>query len=645
MQAVFAAIDRANRPFDADPATALRRSELKQRHYDLEQRAEVLSREIESHKTAEVRQLEQQLQQLQSRKSDSPSNGYHSQFASAADTLKWVQLDLGKVVSVDRVMLIPAFPTDWPDTPGFGFPVRFRVELSPDPLPSPSDSQTEAKSEVHTIFDHSQADFVNPAHQPVELQADGSEARFVRLTATRLWDRGEQHFALALGEVVVESEGENLAPGAVVSASDSIDSGRWHTKFLVDRHDSRKPLSQALGGKGQRDDKRIAEVERQLEQLLKKVAGESILRKRRETAAALKQVEQDMRSLPQPQQVYAGTVHRGGGAFRGRYGLGPREIRVLQRGEVTRPGRIVEPDIPAVFAQHTRPFDLPAGHAESERRLALANWITHADHPLTWRSIVNRVWQYHFGRGIVDSSNDFGQGGQLPSHPLLLDWLAVEFRDGGQSLKALHRLIVTSAVYRQASAHRTAAVAVDADNALLWRMNRRRLTAEEIRDAVLSVAGRLNNKMGGPGFMDFVIEKPDHSPHYEYDKYDPEDSATHRRSVYRFIVRSQPQPFMTALDCADPSMSVAKRDETLTPLQALTLMNNRFMVTMAGHFAKRIQREHTEAAQQSRRAFQLALAREPSADEQRAMLQYARQFGLKNMCRMLLNLNEFVFVD
>ena len=155
--------------------------------------------------------------------------------------------------------------------------------------------------------------------------------------------------------------------------------------------------------------------------------------------------------------------------------------------------------------------------------------------------------------------------GQLPTHPELLDWLALEFRDGGQSLKALHRLIVTSATYRQASAGNPAAESVDADNAFLWRMNRRKLEAEAIRDAALAAAGKLEQTMYGPSFQDFVIEHPEHSPHYEYQLQPLDDPRIFRRAVYRFLVRSKPQPFMTVLDCADPSMQVEKRNETAVP--------------------------------------------------------------------------------
>jgi hypothetical protein len=317
---------------------------------------------------------------------------------------------------------------------------------------------------------------------------------------------------------------------------------------------------------------------------------------------------------------------------------------VLRRGDVRTPLQEVGPGSLSVIAELPGAFDLPPGHAEGDRRAALAKWITDRRNPLTWRSVVNRVWQYHFGRGIVATPNDFGRMGQLPSHPELLDWLAAEFRDGGQSPKALHRLLVTTATYRQSSAGHERFERQDAGNVYLWRMARRKLEAEAVRDAALAVAGRLDRTMGGPAFRDFVIERPEHSPHYQYHLHDPDDPRSHRRSVYRFLVRSKPQPFMTVLDCADPSMQVEKRNESLSPLQALALYNNGFMLTMAKRLAARVEKAGGPAEQMSA-AVRLALGRPPTEAERAALTEYARQHGLANACRVVLNLNEFVFVD
>jgi mono/diheme cytochrome c family protein len=389
-----------------------------------------------------------------------------------------------------------------------------------------------------------------------------------------------------------------------------------------------------------------AAIERQRQRLLEESLGGDAgqwIRTRQELAA----IQRELAALPQPELVYAGTVYHGRGKFRGTGPDGgkPREIRVLRRGDVRQPGQVVQPAalpiIPGVAAE----FALSAEASEGERRAALARWITRADHPLTWRSIVNRAWQYHFGRGLVDSPNDFGRMGRLPSHPELLDWLAVEFRDGGQSLKRLHRLLVTSAVYRQASQGEPAQANRDAQNENLWRMNRRKLEAEAIRDTVLAVAGKLDLAAGGPGFQDFIVEHPEHSPHYQYHLADPDDARCHRRSIYRFIVRSQGEPLMSALDCADPSMSVDKRNESSSALQALALLNNRFMVTMAGHFARRVEREAGGLPDQIDLAFRLALGRHATAAEREQLAGYSTRHGLANACRLMFNLSEFTFID
>jgi hypothetical protein len=352
--------------------------------------------------------------------------------------------------------------------------------------------------------------------------------------------------------------------------------------------------------------------------------------------------------FPKPEVVFAGTVYYGTGDFRGTGADGgkPRRIYLLARGQVTTPVREVGPGALSMFSFQPARFALPKDAPESARRAALARWITDPQNPLTWRSIVNRVWQYHFGVGLVATPNDFGLNGAAPSHPELLDYLASEFRDDGGSLKKLHKLIVMSATYRQSSTGNPRAEKVDANNTMLWRQNRRKLEAEAVRDSVLAVTGKLDLTMGGPGWQDFVIERPEHSPHYEYGLADPGDKRTWRRSIYRFIVRSQTQPWMTALDCADPSMRVDRRNESISPLQALALLNNGFMVTQALHFAERLQKERpSDLARQIERAHHLTLGRAPTAAERKISIAFARSYGLPNLCRALLNLNEFAFAD
>jgi cytochrome c553 len=364
--------------------------------------------------------------------------------------------------------------------------------------------------------------------------------------------------------------------------------------------------------------------------------------------AELAQVREKLSRFPKPEVVFAGTVYygigdfRGTGADRGK----PRPIYLLARGQVTTPVREVGPGALSLFTFRPARFTLPKDAPESARRAALARWITDPQNPLTWRSIVNRIWQYHFGVGLVATPNDFGLNGAAPSHPELLDYLTSEFRDGGGSLKKLHKLIVMSATYRQSSMGNPRAEKADANNTLLWRQNRRKLEAEAMRDSVLAVTGKLDLTMGGPGWQDFVIERPEHSPHYEYGLADPDDKRTWRRSIYRFIVRSQTQPWMTALDCADPSMRVDRRNESISPLQSLALLNNGFMITQALHFAERLQKERPDdLARQIERAHFLAFGRAPTAAERKRSIAFARSYGLPNLCRALLNLNEFAFAD
>lgn len=323
----------------------------------------------------------------------------------------------------------------------------------------------------------------------------------------------------------------------------------------------------------------------------------------------------------------------------------PRPIRVLPRGDVEKPGELVGAGTLTCLAGLDGELAVTSPEEEGRRRAALADWLVRADNALTWRSIVNRVWHYHFGRGLVDTPNDFGWNGSRPSHPELLDWLAVEYRDGTQSLKALHRLILLSATYQQASRHDEAFARLDADNRYLWRMNRRRLDAESIRDAVLAVSGKLDPRMGGPGFELFGF-KDDHSPIYDHTAVEKiNHPSAWRRTVYRFVVRSVPNPFLECLDCADPNLNTPVRNTTLTALQCLALLNDPFMIDQAAHFAARLTLAEDCPERRVELAYQLAFGRPPSGPERDALSAFANKHGLANACRLLLNANEFVFID
>jgi hypothetical protein len=333
------------------------------------------------------------------------------------------------------------------------------------------------------------------------------------------------------------------------------------------------------------------------------------------------------------QLVYAVVPHK------------PRPVRELNRGDVEKPGVLLGAGALSCVPRVPSTFDLDDPNDEGKRRVALAAWLADVHNVLTWRSIVNRVWHYHFGRGLVDTPNDFGRNGSAPTHPELLDWFAVEFRDCGQSPKALHRLILRSSTYRQVSRHHPEFAKIDADNRLLWRMNRSRLDAESIRDSVLAVSGKLNAQMGGPGFELFRF-KDDHSPVYDHSALEKSnDSASWRRTVYRFTVRSVPNPFLDCLDCADPNLNTPVRNTTLTALQALALLNDAFIVKQAEYLARRLRGVSPDLCRQIEAAYVLAFGRSAHEDEKEALAAYARKHGLANACRLLFNANEFVFID
>ncbi len=633
LQAVFAAVDRADKAYDADPAVADRRRKLTSGLKDLKQDQEEQDVKIREAGGEELASVEKRLAELSKAGpvGEKPEFGYHSNIEPRQDAVKWVQVDLGKSTPIERLIYVGCHDDFNKIGAGFGFPVRFKIEAS--------EHETFAANVV-TLVDQTQADFLNPGVVPQEVVAPkGTAARYVRITATKLAPR-QNDFIFAIAEfMVLTPGGENMAAGKPVTSLDSIEAPvRWSRKNLVDGY-YYGIKSAAIGETAKLTEKRKEILERFLNKELKLEI--------RKLAEAMKELEDALAALPPQQQVYAGTIHTGSGTFVGTGASGgkPREIHILLRGDIKRPDKLVGPGTIPIIPNLPPRFDLPPDHKEGDRRAALAQWISHDKNPLTWRSIVNRVWQYHFGRGLVDSAGDFGRMGQLPTHPELLDWLAVEFRDDGQSLRKLHRLILLSSTYRQSSAHNEAFAKIDAGNQFLWRANRRRLDAESLRDATLAVAGKLDVTMGGPGYWDFVLEKPEHSPHYEYDKMDPDDPKTHRRSIYRFIVRSAPDPFMECLDCADPSQLVDKRNETQNALSALALLNNKFMLRMSEHFAARATAAGKTPADQITAAFRLAITRDPTAEELRELTAYAEQHGMANACRVILNLNEFLFVD
>jgi hypothetical protein len=634
LQAVFAALDRNDKPYDRDPAIANRRRDLTTELSRLNAERTRINGLVSERGGEPLAELDRRLAELAKSATGQkrPEFGYHSAIETQEDTIKWVQVDLGKPQQIAAIEYVACHDDFNGIGAGFGFPLRYKIEASNDAA---------FREGVRVLVDRTESDVQNPGVVPQRVDSLDETARYVRITTTKLAPRLPTDFIFALGELAVfGADGKNLAAGQPVTSLDSIEAPvRWQRANLVDGY----YYGQASGAAAE-----IARVQQEREELVACAVDEKTRRELSDVTAAIAKAEADLESLPAQQVVYAGTSFRGSGNFAGTGGL-PRPIHLLARGSVTQPGEVVEPGalacLPLRFGEGV---DLAS---DGNRRAALARWISNPQNPLVWRSIANRVWQYHLGRGIVDTPNDFGRMGEKPTHPELLDWLAVEMRDGGQSLKKLHKLIVMSHTYRQASAPPSPPPdapnpsSVDADNRYLWRANRRRLEAEALRDAVLSVAGKLDQTMGGPSFQDFVIEHPEHSPHYQYHLHDFDDPKSHRRSIYRFIVRSQPQPFMTTLDCADPSQRVDKRNESLSALQALATLNNGFMVTMSRHWAERISGETKNVDEQVLLAFRQALGRDPSADEQSTLAEFTRQHGIANACRLVLNLNEFAFVD
>ena len=334
------------------------------------------------------------------------------------------------------------------------------------------------------------------------------------------------------------------------------------------------------------------------------------------------------------------------------------ETFVLLRGNPRSPGESVGPAFPAVL--ETRLPEIPERPASAQttgRRLALADWIASPDNRLTSRVMVNRIWQHHFGRGIVRSPNNFGQNGSPPTHPELLDWLAGQFVRDGWRLKPLHRLIMTSNAYRMSSEGDAAALAKDPANDLFWRFDMRRLSAEEVRDSLLSVSGSLNPARFGPGVYPELSAEVLASQSRPGDGWGTSSAQEQcRRSIYIHVKRSLLTPLLAAYDLADPDSSCEARFQTTQPAQALAMLNGRFANQQAAAFADRLRREAGDDREaQIRHAIRLALCREPDAasvDRGLALMRSLQdehgqdaQRALDYYCLFLLNTNEFLYLD
>ena len=314
----------------------------------------------------------------------------------------------------------------------------------------------------------------------------------------------------------------------------------------------------------------------------------------------------------------------------------PATTWLLRRGDPMQRLEKLPPSIPNMLGKLQ-----PKDATEPERRLALARHLTRPDHPLTARVLVNRVWQKHFGTGLVDTPSDFGKMGNAPTHPELLDWLASEFIRQGWSIKKLHRLILTSRTYMQANRPNAQAARIDADTRFLWRFPSRRVEAEAIRDSILFVSGKLNLKSGGRGF-DFFNQRGGLSDYHPKETF---EANGWRRMIYAHKVRMQAVDIFGAFDCPDAGQMKPRRTRSITPVQSLSLLNSPFANRQAGFFAERVRREAgNDTAAQVKHAFRLATSREPNARELATLKSLANQHGLEQACRVLFNTSSFLMI-
>jgi hypothetical protein len=305
---------------------------------------------------------------------------------------------------------------------------------------------------------------------------------------------------------------------------------------------------------------------------------------------------------------------------------GFKDAQVFIRGDSKRPGKTVPRGFPKVLIGERE-----ERITEGSGRLQFADWLTQPENPLTARVMVNRIWQHHFGEGLIRTPNDFGERGERPTHPELLDYLAARFIESGWSVKAMHRLIMLSSIYQQSSNASAASLARDPDNRLLGRMNRRRLDAEAIRDALLSVSGRLSTELGGPAFTDLAVP---------------------RRTLYLMSARTgaNTSDFGRLFDRADPSLIVAQRGQSVVAPQALFFLNDPFVSGVAKALAARLARESpTNTEDRIRQLYTLALGRPPTKEEIDVGSQLIATTDVSDpwerYCRLILSTNEFLYIE
>jgi hypothetical protein len=333
-------------------------------------------------------------------------------------------------------------------------------------------------------------------------------------------------------------------------------------------------------------------------------------------------------------------LHTGPGRYE------PPPSYFLIRGDVESHGSQMKPGFIQVATFGNPPTEIPPadGHTSGRRR-ALAEWIASPQNPLTARVIVNRIWQKHFGRGIVSTLENFGKMGEQPTHQELLDWMAVEFMNRGWSIKQLNKLIMTSQAYQMASTYEDARDAQnDPDDKYLWRFRQQRLDAEIVRDSLLAVGGNLNPALGGPAVFPFMPKELLDSQFRGTWKNMPEGPDVWRRSVYVYQRRSLPYPMFDTFDHPDMNVTAGARNVSTVPTQALTLLNNPFVLAQAQHLADRVSQEAHDPYSQVNLAYQIALARPPTEKEVEVGLDLVKRYALVDLAHVIVNLNEFLYL-
>lgn len=645
LQAVFAGVERASRAYDDDPAIAQQRGQLKRRQRDLAQPAPELRTELLSD------QVQSELNQWEASLSGSMQRWHKLNIVQARSTdgsTLSLQADGSVLASGTR----PERDTyELQGTVALSRITGVRLEVMADPSlphsgPGRQDNGNLHLSEVELLVDNdkplawrdAQADF---------NQNDWGIARAIDGKAETAWGIypkvGQTHeavFELAESVSLLEQQSITVRLKQLHGAGHLI--GRPRISLTADA-----PPIKTVG------------LPAEVNELLNKSAMARTDEERYQLALYWqRQINaRQLAELPKQKLVYAAAAD-----FEPDGSLkpppGPRTIHVLARGDIRHPQQIAQPGSLTCVQSLSSSFNIPAGEKESARRAALAQWITDRRNPLAWRSIVNRVWQQHFGRGLVDTLNDFGRLGSQPSHPELLNWLAADFRDSDQSLKRLHRQLVLSAAYQQTSRQNVCEIAerqqprtdeakaLDSDNRALWRMQRIRLDAECVRDCMLSCSGQLDLRMGGRSDRQFDLKPGRHvTPVIDYSLFDLDGPLGQRRGIYRFLFRTLPDPFMEALDCPAGDQITPTRANSVTVQQALAMWNDAFVLKQAEHMAARLEREAFDTPGRVQLAIRLALSREARSDEVTRYVQYANQYGLANFCRLIFNTNEFMYVD